>query len=179
MSHELYKTWILADTPLTVEQETDLKSHLLTCAECRKVAEGWRGARQQLRGAGYANPAPGFGERWKKTLAERRLAKQKRNTRWLLFGLCIGALLSLGSLVFVLSNTSALLDWLVTMIASVQRTGAWVHQFYLVLSTWLSNLPGFFGPLVILLVASSGFAFLVILWVSIYKKLSTQGVPEL
>jgi anti-sigma factor RsiW len=178
MSHELYENWLLSEPPLTLEQKEELNTHLQSCPQCRKLAAGWKGALQQISAVSMAEPAPGFSQRWQNSLAERRRRKQKMTIRWLLLGLIFAAAVSLTSLVLFLTNTIALLDWWVKSAASLERLGTWINQAGLVLSSWFSGFPPIVLPAIFLMVVSTGFTVLVVLWVSVAKQLSFQGVTQ-
>ena len=178
MSHELYENWLLSEPPLTLEQKEELNTHLQSCPQCRKLAAGWKGALQQISAVSMAEPAPGFSERWQNSLAERRQRKQKMTIRWLLLGLIFAAVISLTTLVLFLTNSIALLDWWVKSAASLERLGTWVNQAGLVLSSWFQGFPPIVLPAFFLLVLSAGCTLLVVLWVSVAKQLSFQGVTQ-
>ena len=178
MSHELYENWLLSEPPLTLEQKEELNTHLQACPQCRKLAAGWKGALQQISAVGSAEPAPGFSQRWQKSLAERRRRKQKMTIRWLLLGLILAAAVSLTTLALFLTNSIALLDWWVKSTASLERLGTWINQAGLVLSSWFGGFPPIILPVFGLLVLSAGCTLLVVLWVSVAKQLSFQGATQ-
>jgi len=178
MSHELYESWLVSEQPLTLEQKDELKSHLQSCPRCRQIAAGWRSARTQMTKSGLASPTPGFNLRWQQTLAERRLQKQTKNTRWLLLALVVSSAISLTALVLFLSNSLAIVDWWLHTTLTVERTFGWLKQISLLVQSWLGGLPSFLPPAVIILILSAGFTFLLLLWVSIVKRLSIQGAPQ-
>lgn len=178
MSHELYESWLLSEQSLTAGQKDELKAHLQTCPQCRKIASGWQATRQAILSSGSVAPQPGFSTRWQATLAERRQHKQKLTIRWLLLGLVVSALVSFSTLFVFLTNTTALLDWWLKTSVSLERTAGWLSQIGKLLGSWLGNVPGFLPPLFILLVISSAFIILILLWVSVAKQFSFQGAIQ-
>ncbi len=178
MSHELYENWLLSEPPLTSEQKEELTTHLQSCPQCRKLAAGWKGALQQISAVGMAEPAPGFSQRWQNSLAERRQRKHKMTIRWLLLGLIMAAVISLTTLALFLTNSIALLDWWVKSAASLERMSTWIKQAEMVFSSWFSGFPPIILPVFVLLVLSAGCTLLVVLWVSVAKQLSFQGVTQ-
>ena len=175
MSHELYENWLLADKPLTDEQKSELKVHLQNCPHCQKLADGWQSSRRQILAAGMASPAPGFTNRWQQNLAVHRQLKQKAATRWLLLALVVSAVISFVILYLFLSKSTALMDWWLQTTLTFERTFIWVERLGSLLTNWLSGFPAILPPFVVLMIISSAFAILAILWVSAAKQLSAQG----
>lgn len=134
--HFPYEEWLLAqDDPqaeeLTPEQQQLLRQHLAECAECRRLVDGWQGARESLRHVTLAAPAPGFTERWQTRLAQERQRTHHRQTLALLGFSLFCALLLLACLLLMIApwlGTPRLLLWtwagrIIWLLASLVQVG--------------------------------------------------------
>ncbi len=106
MNHQLYEEWLFtyydpAEEELTSQQIAELEAHLQGCQDCRKLADGWRGAGAQLRKAQEVAPQPGFTDRWQaRFMVERQRLHHRQTLAMLIFAIG-GAALLFGSLVVI------------------------------------------------------------------------------
>lgn len=138
--HLPYEDWLLAAgdpqaEKLTSAQQAALRQHLEECADCRRLAEGWRAAADTLRRATLAAPAEGFTLRWQERLqAERERMHRRQGLAMLGFSLA-GALLLFASLLLLVGPWldapqlflwawAARLIWLFAYLAQLGRSVA-------------------------------------------------------
>ncbi len=158
MEHEPYEEWLLSGEELSTDQQLQLENHLASCADCARLATGWQAIHQALiSNLEVAEPEPGFSDRWKERLADRRAAQHIRMT-WIALLVCVGGIvLTLIGLampeIHGLPSPVQLLSSVVFSVAqgivTVQDAGAWIFSllrgvplfvplfFWIVLSTAL------------------------------------------
>jgi hypothetical protein len=91
MKHRLYEGWILAREELTPDQKRDLEAHLRECESCKQLAESDMAVSRVFASVQMAEPEPGFANRWKVRLAEKRMRAHRRQTSLVLAVLSFGA----------------------------------------------------------------------------------------
>ena len=91
MKHRLYEGWIMARDELTPDQKRDLEAHLKECAACKQVAEADMALERVFASVEMSKPKPGFAQRWKAKVGERRMIVQRRQTSMILGLLSFGA----------------------------------------------------------------------------------------
>lgn len=177
MSHQLNESWIFEDVLLSDEQARALRMHIADCPECFALHQSWQGARSALRGVEVVAPAPGFSQRWRASLEDRRVSEQKRQVRRFLFFL-IGALLlsglSLAAHYLVLSSPVTLL---VTAMQTVAMILICLSHIQDVLQWFLRVIPPAILITTGILLASSLSIFSSV-WVATMWWFTTQGVHE-
>ncbi len=120
MSHHPYEEWILTDDRLTPQQTEATRQHLESCSHCRLLQSQWQAARLQMRTGGMKTPAPGFVNRWQKSLPVRHARQQVQSAKRLvifMLGLTVAMLLAWG-IYFMVSTTPA------DIVAAVFKTAA-------------------------------------------------------
>lgn len=174
MKHQPFEEWLLNETSLTPEQRRELDAHLRACAYCAALLE--TGA--VLRSARMASPVEGFTDRFRRRLAERKLADRRRKAwgaiLFLIGGLGFLAWLTTPSLLTVLSSPAnwiaKVVEWGVFLITTLQAMSQAGEVF-------LRVLPGFIPPFAWMILVST-FAGVGLLWsVSIWRFTRiSQGV---
>jgi len=158
MKHRLYEGWILARDELTPDQKRDLEAHLKECESCRQLAEADLEVGRAFTSVQMSEPMPGFVNRWKIRLSERRMRDHRRQTSLILGLLSFGAialflpllieailvLISPEDLLFDLAY--ALIDWL----AILSLIGELVLTFF---STLYSTVPVIFWLMAMVFIA--------------------------
>lgn len=176
MEHQPFEQWILDDAALNPEQERELNAHLLGCAECRELQAGWRAARAEMRFAVAAAPRPGFSQRFKHNLVERKFRQQMQARRTLL-GLSAGAsLLVLIMAAYILLNTSAA-DILTTLLGSGMALLTTLYALRGIVMTWINIIPAPLA-LAVWIPLSIGFVILVAGWAFTLWRVTIQGVEN-
>jgi hypothetical protein len=114
----------MARDELTPDQRRDLEAHLKECEACRSLAEAEMALDQVFTSAKMFEPIPGFVQRWKARVGERRMKVHRRQTSMILGLLSFGAMalllpLLLQTILVLISPedllfdlTRALVDWL-------------------------------------------------------------------
>ncbi len=161
MGHQPFELWLLEENSLTVSQKHELAAHLSTCPECQKLHISLAAATGLVATAPLVSPSPGFTDRWRVTLAQRRALQHKRQTRLFFLSTILGALVALGALIGVMTLANISLSDLVV-------SGARVVAGLLNLAGDARFIIGssLTGPLpiVIWILVSLGFCLLVFLW---------------
>jgi predicted anti-sigma-YlaC factor YlaD len=124
MKHRLYEGWIMARDELTPDQMRDLEAHLKECESCSRLAEAEKALEQVFTSVQMSEPMPGFAQRWKIRMGERRMSAHRRQTSWILGSLSVGAtalflpllletiLVLVSPEDFLFDLAAALVDWL-------------------------------------------------------------------
>jgi predicted anti-sigma-YlaC factor YlaD len=116
MNHSSFEEWLLSGDELDEEQTQALQSHLQSCAACTNLQKAWEQVRPALTASVQAEPAPGFTQRWKDGLAQKR-AEQQRRLTWRFLGVLLT-----GSVVFLLALIIPQLNSLPTPIGALEWT---------------------------------------------------------
>ena len=173
--HQLFETWILQDTQLTEDEQKMLNVHLTDCEHCRLLQAGWQATRSMLKEAPKVAPAPGFSQRWKTGLAERRAREQKAQIKRLLrYLIGINILTFMGLLIVLFLGTSP-----VDLMASVLRSGVMLLLFVgragNVFNILLRSFPPYV-PVLIWVLISTGFSLAALAWGFSIWKYVIKGV---
>jgi hypothetical protein len=173
MGHQPFETWLLDEQDLSPAQRQELDAHLETCSECCELRENLESSVLMLKTAPTASPRPGFTERWKVSLVERRAAQHRRQNHLFFLSSITGAVVCLGGLYAILRTTNFSIADLLVFFAKV-ATGliGFFSQAEIFLGVNLS------GPLslIIWILFSSGFCLLVFGWVYTLWRISFRGV---
>ncbi len=175
MGHQPFETWLLEEDELTGEQRQDLAAHLMICPECLELQNALTVTSVLLHTARPISPAPGFTERWKDSLARRRGLQNLRQTRRFFLSVFIGALISLGGLVVVLSLTNfSITDLLVPVAAFIASLFNLAGDAQVLLGINIS--PAL--SVVLWILASSSICLLIFGWVYTLWRISFRGVNK-
>jgi len=173
MGHQPFETWLLEEQDLSPAQRQELNAHLDICPQCCELKESLEVAVQMIKTTPAASPHPGFTERWKVNLAERRARQHGRQTRLFFLSSIAGAVVCLGGLYAILQTANFSIADLLVFLASV-ATGfiGFFNQMQVFLGANLS------GPLSIVfwILISSGFCLLVLGWIYLLWRISFRGV---
>jgi hypothetical protein len=178
MSHEPYEHWILQDEDLTQEQEQAMKAHLNDCPNCQRIDQTWKDVRQQMRSLPMATPPLGFSQRWRSSLAERRILEEKLQIRRFLVLLCsvIGIVLLI--LLGLVLATSSPIGWFISGIQSMFSLAFQITNTTKNILSWLYILPASI-PIVVWVVLTSSLSILSLVWIYFMWRISKKGVPNL
>ncbi len=175
MGHQPFETWLLEEDVLTAEQRQELVAHLTVCKDCLELQNALTATSALLYTSREVSPAAGFTQRWIQDLPRRREAQSKQQTGRFFLYVFIGALISLGGLIAVLSLTNfSITDILVPVAA-----------FFASLFSLASNAQVFLGinisaplSLVLWILASGSICLLIFGWVYVLWRISSQGVNK-
>ena len=175
MGHQPFEIWLLDKQELTVSQSQELAAHMVTCSECQELRKSLAATSVLLESPTLASPNPGFAERWKVNLAERRAIQHKRQTRLFFLSTIMGAITALGGLIGLLSLANiSFPDLFVSgakLLAGLFNL-AGDARFYLG-----SSLTGPL-PVILWILISVGFCLLIFAWFFLLWRISLQGVPR-
>ena len=90
MKHRLYEGWIIARDELSPDQERELHLHLEKCETCSVFAQAEQGLERKFSSVQMLKPMPGFTQRWKARVYEKRMNSHRRQTSLLLGLLSLG-----------------------------------------------------------------------------------------
>jgi predicted anti-sigma-YlaC factor YlaD len=78
MKHQPFESWLYERETLSRDQARDLENHLENCDSCRTLATAWMDIEGQLLSTSLVAPVPGFTQRWRARLADRRQQVNQR-----------------------------------------------------------------------------------------------------
>jgi anti-sigma factor RsiW len=141
MNHQPYERWILDGKDLGETERVELGRHLEGCADCRRLQAGWSEARVELLARPASAPRPGFTQRWKASVNERRLRDQRQQA-WKLFLSCSGtaAVLLVFFVAYLLSATTPV-EWVQAAVRAISSSVGLVGAVRDVTVTWLQYSP--------------------------------------
>lgn len=175
MGHQPFEIWLLGEQELTESQSQELAAHLVICPECQELRKSLAVTSVLLASPPQASPSPGFTERWKVNLAERRAIQHKRQTRLFFLSTIMGAIVALSGLIGVMNLANiSIPDLFVSgakMLAGLFNL-AGDARFYLG-----SSLAGPL-PVILWILVSVGFCLLIFAWFYMLWRISLQGVPR-
>lgn len=141
MSHQPFENWILDSDSLPVEERRQLQAHLDTCSQCRRLSQRWGAVHLELRARAVAAPFPGFSQRWKEGLVERR-AREQRKQAWKIFGALIAAaVFILMVMAGYVAMTSSPTDWLEAIVQTAESTQNFLMLSIYYVQTWVTSTP--------------------------------------
>ena len=175
MSHQPYETWLFDEAGLSSEQSVALRAHLQECEQCRGLQKAWKTLDGKIQATPMVSPQPGFSQRWRASLAERRLRQQARQIRQFFLVLLGAALFTLLLLVITLLITTSPLNLLISAYQSLIRLVIQGNHIQHVFLPLLGSLPPVI-PIAAWIILSSIMGLLSILWVGSVWRISYLGV---
>jgi hypothetical protein len=175
MSHQPYDNWLYDEAELSNEQAHALQVHLQECRQCSEQYQAWKAVNAQFRSVQVESPLSGFSQRWRASLAERRLRQQARQIRQFFLVLLGAALFTLLLLVITLLVTTSPLNLLVSAYQSLIRLVIQGNHIQHVFLPLLGSLPPVI-PIAAWIILSSIMGLLSILWVGSVWRISHLGV---
>ncbi|MGA2111010.1 MAG: zf-HC2 domain-containing protein [Anaerolineales bacterium] len=178
MPHLPFEDWLFPEEALSKEQQQALQDHLSECPGCRQLARLGDESQAALREMGVARPPRDFVERWSQ-MRQRREARQKLWSAWVILALCGAGALILSAILALQLAALALspIHWVVelflltTSLASQLRVAEVLWSVMLQGARELVPLPIWAG-----LAVSLG--FLCALWVFVLLRMDVQGVRK-
>jgi hypothetical protein len=175
MSHQPFEAWILDHENLALADRRALQAHIDACQQCERLHRKWSAVRQELQVCRIAAPAPGFTQRWKEGLAERR-AQAERKQAWRIFGIMLGSAMFIFLLlaIYLLATTSPT-DWLVAVVRALSTSSNLMNFFVYAVQAWLSSTP-LAVNLVLWIYLTITFSLLSLAWVLVLWRTNIVGV---
>jgi len=175
MSHQPFETWILDQETLPLEDRRVLQAHLDTCQQCLRLQRRWQSVHQELRAKQMVAPAPGFTQRWKTGLVERKALEQRKQA-WKIAGLLLG--MSLLVLILIAGYTMATTspaDWMVNAVRVTSSTTGIIHLGIQFVQSWLGSTPPALN-IVLWIYLTVCICLLTFVWVTILFRTNIVGV---
>lgn len=146
MKHRLYEGWIVARDELSPDQEKELSIHLESCPQCNDFAQAEQMVERTFSSVQMVEPLPGFTQRWRARLDQKRIKAHRSQTSLLL------GLLSIGTVVLFMPIVLQLLSVLISpenlLFDYAKGTVEWLAWFELIgqfvmtfLNTLISTVP--------------------------------------
>lgn len=104
MNHQPFEDWLFYEESLSPEENNELKTHLESCNQCRKLQDSWLGVMDLFRDVPEVDPALDFVIKWQDRLSSDRQMDLIVRNRWqsMIMLILIGNVLA--GLVFLLST---------------------------------------------------------------------------
>ncbi len=177
MSHQPYQTWLFYEAELSSEQAQALQAHLQECQECRELQKTWKSVERRIGLAPMASPQPGFSQRWRASLAERRARQQVLQVRRLFIGFLVAALITLLLMLVVFFLTASPVNLLVVFFESVTKLIIQGSQLQHVIVPWLKTVPPII-PIAGWVIFSTGLSILSLFWIYSLWRIHSKGVRK-
>jgi len=175
MSHQPFENWILDSINLPAEDRRALQAHLDSCAQCQRLSQRWDAVHLELRARPMAAPIPGFAQRWKSGLVERR-AREQRKQAWRVFGgLLAGAIFVLMAMAGYTAVTSSPTDWLTGIIQTADSTQTFLMVSIYYIQGWLSTTPPALN-IALWIYLTVTLCILSLIWVLVLWRTKSLGV---
>jgi hypothetical protein len=175
MSHQPYETWLFDEAELSREQAQALRAHLQECQQCRELQTAWKILKVKIQVTPKVTPQPGFSQRWRASLAERRARQQVLQVKRLFIGLLVATLITLLLLVVVIFLTASPVNLLVAVFESFTSLIIRGNQIQRILLPWLETVPPII-PIAGWVIFSSLLSLLTLVWIYSLWRIFTQGV---
>ncbi len=177
MSHQPYETWLYDQADLSSEQAAALRAHLQECEQCRGLHKAWKTLNGKIQAAPMVSPQPGFSQRWRASLAERRARQQVLQVRRLFIGFLVAALITLLLMVVVFFLTASPVNLLVVLFEGVTKLVIQGSQLQRVIVPWLKTVP-LIIPIAGWVIFSSLLSLLSLLWIYSLWRIHSKGVQK-
>lgn len=174
MNHQPFENWILEKPELTKKDEHSLKEHLLTCNQCQKLHTSWQEVETHLTHASEAKPAPGFGKRFKISLAERRERQHQAQVRRFILMSTAASLVALFILIGRLLSKNSITEIAVNLFNIIYGAVSQIGNF---ITSLINSLNGP-SPILLWIIASTILALLCLGWGYSIWKYVIQGAQH-
>jgi len=177
MRHQPFETWIIDQEPLDPAQAQALRSHLQDCESCRKLSTHWLEAHAHLLSVTTAVPTPGFTQRFRRSLAQRRYRQQQTQIRRTVLFFLGGSIVSLLALLAYLIIAVTPTGLFVTIFRSLTYTMVWLNHIQSTYLPLVQSLP-ILAQITLWVAISTGLCVFSLIWAIAIWRISTQGVPN-
>jgi hypothetical protein len=171
MNHQPFRSWLLSEEELTIEQTQALQEHMRDCETCRQIDSSWQELQAVIERTSQLAPTPGFVDRWQIRLVENRQHEQKLRGWYIISATGIGVI---SLLVLVATQVWSLIEAPNVYIAAL------FDQLMGILSIYFTirNLAGSFPmpepvyTLIAMFLLFGMISFMSVLWLAAYRKFS-------
>ena len=177
MSHQPYQTWLFDEADLSNEQAVALRAHLQECEQCRDLQKAWKTVDGKIQAAPMVSPQPGFSQRWRASLAERRARQQVLQVRRLFIGFLVAALITLLLMVVVFFLTASPANLWVVIFGGAAKLIIQGTQLQRVIVLWLKTVPPII-PIAGWAIFSSSLSLLSLIWIYSLWRIHSKGVHK-
>jgi anti-sigma factor RsiW len=177
MSHQPYETWLFDEADLSSEQAAALRAHLQECEQCRGLQKAWKTLDRKIQATPMVSPQPGFSQRWRASLAERRTRQQVLQVRRLFIGFLVAALITLLLMVVVFFLTASPVNLLVFLFEGATKLVIQGSQLQRVIVPWLKTVP-LIIPIAGWVIFSSLLSLLSLFWIYSLWRIHSKGVQK-
>ena len=175
MSHQPYATWLFDEANLSGDQAQALQAHLQECQQCRQLQEASKDLDSTFQASPMVSPQPGFSQRWRASLAERRARQQVLQVKRLFIGFLVAALITLLLLVAVFFLSDSPVNLWVAVFEGVTNLIIRGNQIQHVIVPWLETVP-LIIPLAGWVIISSSLSLLSLFWIYSIRRIHSRGV---
>jgi len=175
MSHQPFETWILDHEAMSAEDRRALKTHLAGCQQCQRLDRRWQAVHQELHARTMAAPAPGFTQRWKTGLVERRAREQRKQAWrifWILLASAVFILLILSG--YFLATTSPT-SWMISLVSAIDSSQAFLQWAIYVVQSWITSTPLAIN-LALWMYLTITLCLVLLAWVTVLWRTQSVGV---
>lgn len=170
MNHLPFKDWLLAEEPLTQEQNQAFQEHLRECADCRQAQASWSEVQHLFKRTSHAAPSTGFTDRWQSRLAAHKARRQHRQLGLVLTS---GAILALAIILMIATQLSWVFqspgEFLLLSLAQLASLFVFFSSLQDYLTVFFRSFP--LIPLVGLVFSVGLLSLLSVLWLTAYQQL--------
>jgi hypothetical protein len=174
MNHQPFETWILENTRLKPENQRILADHLAVCPGCAHMHRNWAVLQNQLSSTVFAQPKPGFTQRWAAYLQNRRAEVTNQQTRKLMLIIVIMLILTLGSSISVLLVSTSPVSIFTGLVALITRTVITINDAVQIALSLVRVMPPII-PISLWVLFFSAISVLSLIWAIALWKFSTKG----
>jgi len=173
--HSHFEDLIFSGKSLSSKEQSSLIEHLDGCLECTALYRSWQSIHRQIDAAQMKYPSPNFREKWGFDLENRKmLARTMQARKMLLFSFTGTALSLLIAFVFTLVLTTPA-DLIIGLVKSLNNLVLLINLLRTFSLTIFQIIPPII-PLYYMLVFTSTFCMLTVLWIYSLWQISAQGV---
>ncbi len=171
MNHQPFRSWLLSEDELTIEQSQALQSHLRDCVACRRIDSSWKELQAVIERSTELAPAPGFVDRWQVRLVEKKQHEQRLRSWYTIGGT---SLVVISLLVLVAVQIWALVEAPNAYIAAIfdQLMGILSIIFTIRNLASVIPVPEPVITLAVMVLLFGMISFMSVLWLATYRKIS-------
>lgn len=177
MSHQPYETWLFDEAGLSSEQSVALRAHLQECEQCRGLQKAWKTLDGKIQATPMVSPQPGFSQRWRASLAERRARQQVLQVRRLFISFLVAGLITLLLMVVVFFLTASPVNLWVVVFEGVTKLIIQGNHLQRVIVPWLKTVPPII-PIAGWVIFSSSLSLLSLFWIYSLWRIHSKGVHK-
>lgn len=172
MSHKEYEEILFSDRGLSPEQAGDLHEHLKQCDPCFQLSQSWREVEAQLVSPVFADPQPGFVNRWQARLeVEHQKEEKRQNFRMMILTWGTALIISLAIVVISWPVIQAPKAFFYTYLYQLLSLVSFTNSLRSISAGLIEGLPEAV-PWILILFAMGVLTQLGVFWVVSYRMLT-------